>query len=269
MRNDTLSVVIPVRNGARTIGEQLSALTCQDFVGEWEVVVADNGSTDNTKDVVASFIPALPTLRLVDASSWPGASYARNFGARCADGGYLLFVDADDRVTSCWLSAMAAASSGSLAIGGSLQRFSASAGGEERVDGTIMEALPTLELRVPALCCGQRIAGWTPDFSGSSADSIHGIGQMKRSTSIGEHSSKATGLISFPTRPFSTGSETICGTPLASTFDTATTCLYCTVISEHEVLLEAHVARRSGRSLCCSSERADTGKPVATGDGGR
>lgn len=43
-----VSVVLPARNGAATIGEQLEALARQDFAGRWELVVVDNGSADGT-----------------------------------------------------------------------------------------------------------------------------------------------------------------------------------------------------------------------------
>ena len=42
----TLSVVLPTRNGATTIGAQVVALARQSWDGNWEVVVSDNGSTD-------------------------------------------------------------------------------------------------------------------------------------------------------------------------------------------------------------------------------
>src|SRR5688500_9296124 len=97
------SVVVPVRDGAATIGEQLAALAQQDFPGSWEVVVADNGSRDGTADVVRSFRDRLPGLRLVDASARPGASHARNAGAAAATGEVLAFCDADDVVDPGWL----------------------------------------------------------------------------------------------------------------------------------------------------------------------
>ncbi len=68
------SVVIPVRNGAATLAEQLEALAQQEYDDEWEVVVADNGSSDATREVVNGFRD-LPQLRVVDASGGSGAGY--------------------------------------------------------------------------------------------------------------------------------------------------------------------------------------------------
>jgi glycosyltransferase involved in cell wall biosynthesis len=50
-----LSVVIPCLNAAATIGVQLEALAGQSWEGEWEVVVADNGSTDGSQAIVESY----------------------------------------------------------------------------------------------------------------------------------------------------------------------------------------------------------------------
>ncbi|MFL5576568.1 MAG: glycosyltransferase [Gemmatimonadaceae bacterium] len=104
-----ISVVIPSFNREQLIARQLAALAAQRWDGEWEVIVADNGSTDHTVAVVESFRDRLPALRVVDASDHRGAGHARNVGARAARGACLLFVDDDDEVQSGWLAAMAAA----------------------------------------------------------------------------------------------------------------------------------------------------------------
>lgn len=97
------TVVIPVRNGASTIGEQLGALSRQTYAGAWEVVIADNGSTDGTQELCRSWADRLPQLRVVDASDVAGSSHARNVGADEAAGEVLAFCDADDVVAEQWL----------------------------------------------------------------------------------------------------------------------------------------------------------------------
>jgi glycosyltransferase involved in cell wall biosynthesis len=104
-----VSVIIPVRNGAATLGEQLEALAGQDYDGAWEVVVADNGSTDGTGAIVDRFATRLPKVTTVDASERAGSSYARNCGAQHAAGDFLAFCDADDVVVPGWLAALTAA----------------------------------------------------------------------------------------------------------------------------------------------------------------
>ena len=69
-----LSVIVPCRNAATFIGMQLEALARQRCDRDWEVVVADNGSTDQTRGVVESYRAKLPRLVLMDASELPGAA---------------------------------------------------------------------------------------------------------------------------------------------------------------------------------------------------
>jgi glycosyltransferase involved in cell wall biosynthesis len=104
-----ISVVIPVRNGARTLGEQLRALDEQTYRADWEIVVADNGSTDDTVAVAATWDHPGVELRVIDASQRAGSSFARNRGAEEALGDFLAFCDADDVVVPGWLDALAVA----------------------------------------------------------------------------------------------------------------------------------------------------------------
>lgn len=105
-----VSVVIPVRNGEQVIGEQLAALAGQDFTGSWEVVVSDNGSTDQTRRIVEDFADTAPMpVRIADASARAGIGHARNTGALAATGALIMFCDCDDRATPGWVSAGAAA----------------------------------------------------------------------------------------------------------------------------------------------------------------
>jgi len=105
----SVSVVIPCFDAAATLGDQLAALAGQDYRGEWEVIVADNGSTDGSRAVAESFRDRLPSLRWLDTSARRGPAHARNAGAAAARGELLLFCDADDVVAPGWLAAMAAA----------------------------------------------------------------------------------------------------------------------------------------------------------------
>ena len=88
-----LSVVIPARNEAATISEQLGALSEQVWDRSWEVVVVDNGSTDTT-------------VAIVDASRRAGLNYARNAGIEASLGRSFVLCDADDVVAPGWVAAM-------------------------------------------------------------------------------------------------------------------------------------------------------------------
>ena len=101
-----LSIVVPCRNAAKTIATQLEALCHQQWRDDWEVIVADNGSTDGTQEVVEDYYGRLPGLRLIDASKRRGAAHARNTAAKMASGEALVFCDADDEVGIGWLTAV-------------------------------------------------------------------------------------------------------------------------------------------------------------------
>jgi glycosyltransferase involved in cell wall biosynthesis len=103
-----VSVILPFKNAAGTIAEQLEALEDQEFSGAWELVAVDNCSQDQSRRIVESFAGRL-NLRVVDAREGVGGGYASNIGARHALAEKLIFVDADDVVAPGYLSAMAAA----------------------------------------------------------------------------------------------------------------------------------------------------------------
>ena len=138
------SVVIPARNAAHLIGDQLSALAAQTYSGPWEVIVADNGSTDRTATSVLEMADRLPDLRVVDASKRSGASHARNIGALEADGDYLLFVDADDQVRRTWLEEMACVAPQADAVGGDILSYFVRKDGTRVVEVATMDGLPTV-----------------------------------------------------------------------------------------------------------------------------
>lgn len=101
-----LSVVIPALNEERTLPAQLEALLAQEWTGSWEVVVADNGSTDGTAEVVRRFSAGYPRVRLVEAGARPGLNACRNAGAAAGRGRSFALCDADDLVGDGWVSAM-------------------------------------------------------------------------------------------------------------------------------------------------------------------
>jgi hypothetical protein len=97
-----VSVIIAAKDAVATLPAQLAALAAQHPPLRWEVLVADNGSTDRTADVVREASRTFPGLRLVDAAGTPGAGAARNAAAEVARGELLLFCDADDVVAPGW-----------------------------------------------------------------------------------------------------------------------------------------------------------------------
>ena len=93
-----VSVVIPVYNGSETIGDTLRSLQSQSGAPEFEVIVVDNGSTDNTREIVSRFDVTL----LGEVTRGPAA--ARNCGLQSARASIVAHCDADTVVTRRWLS---------------------------------------------------------------------------------------------------------------------------------------------------------------------
>ncbi len=100
---DPISVLLPVRNRAGQVGRQLEALADQDTSRTFEVVVADNGSTDDTVAVVRSLAGRFDHLEVVDAAAARGAAGARNLAASRASAPVLALCDSDDVVERSWL----------------------------------------------------------------------------------------------------------------------------------------------------------------------
>jgi glycosyltransferase involved in cell wall biosynthesis len=105
-RGVQLSVVVPCRNAAETLGEQLEALTRQSFRALWEVVVVDDGSTDDTRAVAEGFLDRLPLVVVDAGDGHHSPARARNVGVQAARGERILFCDSDDVVDDGWGSAL-------------------------------------------------------------------------------------------------------------------------------------------------------------------
>jgi GT2 family glycosyltransferase len=116
-----LSVVVACLNGVETIDRQLNALLARPATVPFEVVVADNGSTDGSRRVAAEFARRSQAVRIVDASDKAGLAHARNVGAAAANGDALAFCDQDDEVAPGWVEAMARALADHEVVAGRLE----------------------------------------------------------------------------------------------------------------------------------------------------
>lgn len=97
-RTPEVSVIVPARNASGTIRRTLAGLRDQACTASREVIVVDDGSTDET----AAIAEAAGARVLRQAQRGPGE--ARNLGARVARGEILAFTDADCYPTPVWLS---------------------------------------------------------------------------------------------------------------------------------------------------------------------
>ncbi|HUY27493.1 MAG TPA: glycosyltransferase [Candidatus Binataceae bacterium] len=87
-----VSVIIPVRNGADTLARAIDSALGQEYDDGLEVVVANDGSTDSTAQVIASYGDRVRVVTLEPS----GVSAARNAAVSVARGEYIAFLDADD-----------------------------------------------------------------------------------------------------------------------------------------------------------------------------
>ena len=101
MQNIFLSVIIPAYNEALRISHTIIAIDeyLKTKPWKWEILVINDGSSDETKDVVERFQNCIPCLKLISYHANKGKGYAVRTGMLEAVGRYRLFLDADYSVT--------------------------------------------------------------------------------------------------------------------------------------------------------------------------
>lgn len=97
------SIIIPAYNAAKTIDAAVDSVEAQRF-GSWELVIVDDGSTDDTQVVAEERAKTDPRIRIIRQANC-GSGAARNAAAKVAVGDYLVFLDADDELDPEYLAA--------------------------------------------------------------------------------------------------------------------------------------------------------------------
>lgn len=118
-----VSAIVPARNEAATIARAVRALAAQPEVGE--ILVANDGSTDATGEILAALAGEIPVLRVIELDAlppgWVGKTHACARAAALARGDWLLFTDAD---TELLPGAVARALADAAAAGAALVSYS-------------------------------------------------------------------------------------------------------------------------------------------------
>ena len=91
-----ISVIIPVYNREAFLGEAIQSVLDQNYMGVLEIIVSDDGSTDRSLNIAASFGDQVHILRKPDGCTAQGPSGARNRGIAAATHPYISFLDSDD-----------------------------------------------------------------------------------------------------------------------------------------------------------------------------
>ena len=97
MNNVDISVIIPAYNCEDSIARCINSVICQTGVVS-EVIVIDDGSTDNTLNICHSIAHNNPSVKIIHQNNG-GLSSARNAGLDIATGKYISFLDSDDIIT--------------------------------------------------------------------------------------------------------------------------------------------------------------------------
>lgn len=100
-----ISFIIPAYNVESYLSECLSSIVALQGV-KYEVIIIDDGSTDNTVASILNFVEANPNVHLLHKENG-GMSVARNIGMQVAVGEYLCFVDSDDKIDPVGLANLA------------------------------------------------------------------------------------------------------------------------------------------------------------------
>lgn len=101
MSSIELSVIIPAYNAGQTIGRCLDSLLQSVQQAPVEVICIDDGSKDNTWEILQSYSKKYACLRIFHKENG-GVGSARNLGLSQANGDYIAWVDSDDYVTADW-----------------------------------------------------------------------------------------------------------------------------------------------------------------------
>jgi len=94
-KNPTVSIIIPTYNRAHLIGRVIQSVLNQIYQ-DFEIIVVNDGSTDNTKEVIRKFQERDERIKYIKHNKNKGASAARNTGIKAARGKFIAFQDSDD-----------------------------------------------------------------------------------------------------------------------------------------------------------------------------
>jgi glycosyltransferase involved in cell wall biosynthesis len=90
-----VSIITPTHNSISFIEDTIQSVLKQSFF-DWEMIIVDDFSTDNTVELINSFVKHDPRIKLIQLAENSGAAIARNIAIEAAQGRYIAFLDSDD-----------------------------------------------------------------------------------------------------------------------------------------------------------------------------
>ena len=143
----TVSIIMPCFQNGETLARSVQSVQAQTFEG-WELIAVDDGSTDGTLARLRALAATEPRMRVLHQENG-GVSAARNAGIDAAQGEWLFFLDADDRLTDDALAFLLGLADDALDVvcGAYEMRFADEGGRCERhacADGDLQTVLESL-----------------------------------------------------------------------------------------------------------------------------
>jgi len=90
-----VSIITPLYNSAEFVEDTLNSVLMQTSIN-WEMILVDDVSSDNSIEIIQSFINQDSRIKLIKLEANSGAAVARNVGIEAAQGRYIAFLDSDD-----------------------------------------------------------------------------------------------------------------------------------------------------------------------------
>ena len=92
---DLVSIIMPTYNCAKFIAESIDSVIAQTYTN-WELIIVDDCSTDNTKEILTSYLQKYPNIHYTFLTENSGPAVARTEALKQAKGDYIAFLDSDD-----------------------------------------------------------------------------------------------------------------------------------------------------------------------------
>ena len=95
LKNDLITIIMPSFNSSEYIESAIISVVNQTYLN-WELIIIDNNSTDNTRKIIKKFLNTNFNIKLIKTLKNNGPGFARNIGLKNAKGKYIAFLDSDD-----------------------------------------------------------------------------------------------------------------------------------------------------------------------------